>query len=42
MFIVVIGIDVWEGASGLKSNSVSNARKKFRKNTKKIEDFTRI
>ena len=45
------GIDVWEGASGasrdaprfgLKSNSVSNARKKIRKSTKKMEDFTRI
>ena len=46
-----MSIDVWEGASGasrdaprfgLKSNSVSNARKKIRKSTKKIEDFTRI
>jgi len=44
-------IDVWEGASGasldaprfgLKSNSVSNARKKIRRSTQKIEDFTRI
>ena len=43
--------DVWEGASGasrdaprfgLKSNSVSNAREKIRKGTKKIEDFNKI
>jgi len=44
----MLDIDVWEGASGasrdaprfgLKSNSVSNARKKIRKSTQKIERF---